>query len=163
MVFRQTREVVNQYQSPMARQNRKGKERRENPGKGNGLSSNQEVVCRNPIEAFIGVRKGKRENEESRRSVGGHEQVLTESSPNGGHLGLSMVRPLSTGRSNDRPVPGLPLSTSRGADRPGTTRPPQASTRWTCLSDRHLDLTRSGVARDRQRLFVTLHSPFLPF
>ena len=51
----------------MARQNRMGKERERDKiylGKVNGHALNQEVVYRNPTQAFIGVRLGKRRIEE---------------------------------------------------------------------------------------------------
>ena len=64
----------------------------------------REVVSRNRIQVYIEVRKRERRGKQSREAVGGHERLLTESSPNGGHLGLSTARPLSTGRSDDRPA-----------------------------------------------------------
>ena len=56
----------------MARQNRKGKERERDKylGKVNGLALSQEVVYRNPIQAFIGDRKGK-------RRMKSHAELLT--------------------------------------------------------------------------------------
>ena len=80
----------------MARQKRKGKEEDKYLGKEMVFRQTREVVCRNPIQAFIEDIKGKRVHEESRRAGGGHERLLTESSPIDGHLGMSTVQGLST-------------------------------------------------------------------
>ena len=85
---------------------------------------NQEVVYRNPIQAFIGVRIGEKENEESRRAVGGQERLLTESNPNWSrrHVhGMSLVHGQGPPVGVTAGRPRLAMSTSRGADRPGTT------------------------------------------
>ena len=104
-----------------------GKERERDKylGKGNGLALNQKVVYRNPTQAFIGVRKGKRRIEESRRAVGGQVRLLTESNPNWSrrHVHrISLVHGPSPPVGVTAGQPRLAMSTSRGAVRPGTTR-----------------------------------------
>jgi hypothetical protein len=86
------------------RDGEKGKERIIYMGKEMVFRQTREVVCRIRIQVYIEVRKRERRVTKSREAVGGHERLLTESNPNDGHLGMSTVRPLSTGRSDDRPT-----------------------------------------------------------
>ena len=82
------------------------------------------MVYRNPTQAFIGVRKGKRRIEQSRRAVGGQERLPTESNPNWSRRHVHR-RSLVHGRIPPVGVtagrPRLAMSTSRGTDRSGTT------------------------------------------